>query len=156
MPIPTCIDLKARFGTRYRLRKEADGVTWHDTAPEERHWLWEIPCQHGVVYPWGGETLAAAITNATAANRVAALPCITHGRLRGRDDRCVRGDEKVVRFHVDDAEAILAILKPRRRRVLTPEQKAALVARGAKTRLGTGGKSAATVVRTAINALKTT
>ena len=144
MPIPTCIDLKARFGTRYRLRKEADGVTWHDTAPEERHWLWEIPCQHGVVYPWGGETLAAAITNATAANRVAALPCITHGRLRGRDDRCVRGDERVVRFHVDDAETILAILKPRKRRVATASQRAVLDRGRARSPLGKGGTPSAT------------
>ena len=129
MPIPTCIDLKARFGTRYRLRKEGDGLTWHDTAPEERHWLWEIPCKYGVVSPWGGEMLSAAITNARVANVVAALPCITHGRLRGAADRCTTGDERVVRFHVDDAETILAILRPKKRRVLTAEQKATLVAR---------------------------
>jgi hypothetical protein len=55
---PACIDLRERFGTRYRVRKEADGATWYDTPEPERVWLFEVPCRSGVVYPHGGEILA--------------------------------------------------------------------------------------------------
>jgi hypothetical protein len=57
-------------------------------------WLLELPCRYGVVYPHGGELLAAAITSRRMGHRVAALPYI----------RSSRGDEeRVVTFYVDDA-----------------------------------------------------
>lgn len=111
----TCLDLRARFGDRFKIRKEANGATWHETPEAERVWLLELPCMYGVVYPQGGDILAAVVTGRYARQEVAALPC-----LRSR-----RGDvELVVTFHVDDAETVLAILQPRRRRRLSPEQRA--------------------------------
>ena len=120
---PTCVDLAARFGDRYRLRREADGVTWYATPEPERAWLLELPCKYGVVYPHGGEILAAVVTGRYARQQVAALACLCSRR----------GDtELVVTFHVDDAEQVLAILKPRRRRRLSPEQRARSVERLAR------------------------
>ena len=56
-----------------------------------------------VVYARGSDVLAATITSRIIGRRVAPLPGI----------RSSRGDvERVVTFHVDDAEAVLAILKP--------------------------------------------
>jgi len=112
---PVCIDLQERFGARYRLRREADGATWYDTPEDERVWLLELPCRYGVIYPHGGEILAAVVTGRYARQQVAALPCI----------RSRRGDaELVITFSVEDAEQVLAILKPRRRRQLSPEDRA--------------------------------
>src|ERR1700686_2649258 len=59
----TCVDLKARFGERYRIRKEADGVTWYATPETERLWLLELRCRYGVVYPHGGDLLGAVVTS---------------------------------------------------------------------------------------------
>ena len=116
---PTCVDLRERFGTLYRVRKEADGATWYETAESERVWLLEVPCRHGVVYPHGGEILAAVVTGRYARQQVADLACI----------RSRRGDaELVVTFHVDDAEAVFALLKPRRQRRVSPEQRERLKA----------------------------
>lgn len=48
------------------------------------------------------------------------LPCVLHAK----------GDEEVViRFHVDDLDQVLALLKPYRRRHLSATQKAAAVER---------------------------
>jgi len=122
---PVCIDLYERFGTRYRLRREADGVTWFETAEAERVWLLELPCRYGVVYPHGGDLLAAVVTGRDARRQVAALPCV----LSRRGDT-----ELVVTFHVDDAEAVLAVLKPYRRRQVTSEERERLCAMGCGTR----------------------
>mgnify|MGYP001461173290 CR=1 FL=1 len=124
---PTCIDLRERFGTRYRVRKEADGATWHETPEAERPWLLELPCRFGVIYPHGGEILAATVTSRRIGHRVAALPCI----------RSSRGDtERVVTFHVDDAEAVFALMKPYRVYAMTEARRSALDAARARSPLG--------------------
>ena len=35
---PTCLDLRALYGDRFKLRREADGVTWGATPEAERVW----------------------------------------------------------------------------------------------------------------------
>jgi len=120
----TCVDLAARFGARYRLREEAAGVTWVETPEDERIWLWELPCRYGVVYPYGGDLLAAVATGRVR-QRVGRLPCI----------RSRRGDEElVVTFPVDDAEAVLTLLRPYRRRQVSAAERERLRAMGAETR----------------------
>ena len=142
---PTCVDLHAIFGARYRIRREADGVTWYATLESERVWLLEIPCRYGVVYPHGGELLAAAVTSRRMGHRVAALPCI----------RSSRGDEeRVVTFPVDEAEAVLALLRPYRAHVMTEARRLALAAAQARSPLcltrdrhGVPGREAETGVK---------
>jgi hypothetical protein len=64
---------------------------------------------------------AATNTRGPIARRLAALPCI-----RAVQD----GDDGInLVFHVSDFAKVAAILKPRRKRQLTPEQKADRVAR---------------------------
>jgi len=119
------VDLEAVFGVRYKLRKEADGVTWFETSEQDRVWLLELLCKYGVVYPQGGDILAATITSRKIGKMVAALPCI----------RSSRGDiERVVTFHVDDADAVLELLRPSRRRQVSPEERDRLVAIGQRHR----------------------
>lgn len=108
-----------RFGARYRVGWEADGATRAAWPEDERLWLLEIRCRYGVIYPHGGNLLAATITSRRIGQQVAALPCI----------RSRRGDvELVVTFHVNDAEAVLALLKPRRVYAFTESRQRAAAA----------------------------
>lgn len=108
------VDLRARFGDRYRVRREARGATWFDTPAEERVWLLELPCRYGVVYPQGGKVLAAWTGHPRIGRKLRGLGCILSAR----------GDlETIVTFHVGDAKAVFGVLKPYRRRRLSEAQR---------------------------------
>src|SRR5262249_48881601 len=111
---PTCIDLQARFGRRFRVRVEADGATKSQWPREEWPWLMEIPCRRGRIYPKGGEILQAVSDRPSIRKQLRGLSCVLS----------VRGDlEVVVTFHVEDAEQVFALLKPYRRRRLSEAQR---------------------------------
>lgn len=111
-----CIDLKEQFGGYYRVTYEPNYVAeLGERSRRQNSWLLTIPCQHGHIYPHGGELLGASSNHrGRIANRLAALPFV----------RVVQdGDDGVnVVFHVADFDAVAAILKPRRRRRLSPQQ----------------------------------
>ncbi len=131
MAEPTCINLAERFGRRWRIGWEANGATKAQWPKEDWPWLMEIPCRRGRVWPQGGEILAAVGTGRNVGGKLRRLPCVLSAR----------GDfETVVTFHVNDIEAVLAILKPYRRRQLSEAQKARQVERLAAFRFA---KSAA-------------
>lgn len=117
----TCIDLQQRYRSKYRIRHEDDRETRLPHDP----WLLVIDCQHdGEIYPHGGDMLGAATGGrGSVAKRLAALPCV----------RVVQdGSDGInVIFDVDDFPAVAAVMKPRRRRRLSPEHRAKLVAAGA-------------------------
>ena len=50
-----CVNLKERFGQRYRVVAE-DGNS-RNTDP----WLWQIPCKYGHFYPDGGTRIGACL-----------------------------------------------------------------------------------------------
>lgn len=107
------VDLACSFPA-YRLKWEADGVTKLQSARGDWLWRMEIRGRNGLVHPFGGELLCAVSRGARIGAKLRALPCVL----------AARGDEEtVVRFHVDHAEAVFAIIKPFRRRHLTPEQR---------------------------------
>jgi hypothetical protein len=129
----TCVDLEALFGDQYRLRKEADGVTWFETPEHERPWLLELACRYGIVYPHGGDVLAVTVTSRRIGRQVSTLPCIVSRR----------GEvELVVTFHVGDAEQVLALLRPYRAHVMTEARRQALAAARARSSLQLGGDGA--------------
>jgi hypothetical protein len=109
------IDLRARFGDRFRVTWEADGATRKAWPEQDKVWLQEIRCRYGVIYPQGGTVLAAWTDRPRIAARLRRLPfCLG-----------VRGDAEVVAtFGVDFAETIFALLRPRRQRRLTDAQRA--------------------------------
>jgi len=83
------------------------------------------PCKHGLVYPYGGDVLAAVVTGRQR-HKVRRLPFLFSRR----------GDvELVVTFHVDDAEAVLALLRPYRRRQISAAERERLRAMSAETRV---------------------
>jgi len=108
-------DLKALYGARFQ-------ITFDEAAERGRKdlWMMQIPCAgKGVmIYPHGENLLAVQCDNRPSiAKRLADLG------LRLVQD----GDaEKTFVFPVERFEEVAAIVKPRRRRLLTEEQRAML------------------------------
>lgn len=108
------VDLRATFGGRYRVRWEANGATRSSWPEDERLWLLELRCRYGIVYPYGGEFLAAAADHPRLGAKLRALPFIASAK----------GDvETVVVFGQDHAKAVFRILKPYRRRQLSETER---------------------------------
>lgn len=127
----TCANLEQCFGRRYRIGWEANGATKGQWPREEWPRLMELRCHRGKVSPWGGELLQAYTDRRRTGAQLRALQCV----LDAKGD-----DETVIRFHVDHIEAVLAVLKPYRRRQLSEAQKKQQAERLAAFRFG---KSAA-------------
>jgi hypothetical protein len=116
-----CVNLRERFGKRYRVRHEE---SWHAegrrvACPE----LMILLCKYGHVYPWGGRMLAASVDGyPKIAGRLRRLGCVEVAQ---------DGDfgELTVIFDVADFVKVAKVMRPRRRRQMTPEQRAELVAR---------------------------
>ncbi len=113
-----CIDLKERLGERYRVRLDREGYMaepeLHRTA--EKPWHYTVACQNGEIYPHGGELLGAStIRHGIIAKRLAELDCVTVTQ---------DGEDGInVTFHVDDFDKVAEVMKPRKRRRLSPEQR---------------------------------
>ena len=126
----SCIDLRERFGDRYRVRYEDTGERRRGPAP----WLAMIDCRRGHIYPHGGDQLAASTNNRGAvAKRLAALPCC----------RMVQdGDDGVnVVFDVTNFPTVATVMKPKRRRTLTPAQTAERTERLRKYRFSSASQN---------------
>lgn len=116
MPTATCINLRERFGERYRVTLEPPAKTWHDP------WYHLIVCQHGHIYPHGGDLLGfASARRGPVANRVAALP---YAQVTQDAD-----DGMNITFPVEHFDEVAAIVKPRLRRRLSEQQRAACTER---------------------------
>ncbi|MEX0677110.1 MAG: hypothetical protein WD063_08550 [Pirellulales bacterium] len=89
---------------------------------EQDPWNWQIPCQFGHVYPHGPDLLGVSTNSRGAiAKRIAALDCVQVTQ---------DGSDGInATFNLADANAVFAIIKPRKRRRLSDDQKAAAVAR---------------------------
>ena len=81
--MPTCINLKERFGADYRIHRE-EGATIGDP------WGLLIPCRYGHIYPWGGDRLAASIDGHTARGRHVYFHS-TYRRIKKMADGELRG-----------------------------------------------------------------
>ena len=116
-----CINLRKQFGKRYRVRHEES--FYAEGRRVACPGLMILLCKYGDVYPFGGRMLAAAVDG--------------HPKIAGtlRRLECVEvfqdGDfgEVTVAFNVDDFAKVARIMRPRRRRQVTPEQRAEMVAR---------------------------
>jgi hypothetical protein len=97
-------------------------------------WLQMIPCRHGHIYPHGGEYLAASTNHrGSIAKRLAA----SIGVRISQD-----GDDGInAVFHEMDFDTVAAILKPKRRRRLTPAQIAQRIERLRKYQFSTAGQN---------------
>ena len=118
---PDCVNLFERC--RYRVEHEPSYFADHgQKARREDPWLLVIRCHHGQIYPHGGELLGVSTDKRGGiAKRLAALDCVTVTQ---------NGDDGInATFHVDDLAAVAVVIKPRRRRKLTEQQRAEQTAR---------------------------
>ncbi len=123
-----CINLKARFGARWKVKyEESYAAERGERAYSADPWLMIVACQYGEIYPHGGEMLGVSTKRrGPITKRIAELPFIKITQ---------DGDDGInAIFHVKNIEEVVAIVKPRRRRQYTPEQKQALAERGAAFR----------------------
>ena len=118
---PITIDLRARFGDRYRIGWEAGSLTRSAWPRKDHIWLQELRCKYGAISPFGGSILQATTSDHPRIGaRLRQLPCVL----------TARGDvETVITFAVKDIESVFAVLQPYRRRQLSEEQRAKLVDR---------------------------
>ena len=122
----TCINLKDRFGDRYRVVYEKSYFAEHgQTARVDDPWLQVLLCKHGHIYLHGRDELAASTnTRGGIARKLAVLNCTTVVQ---------DGSDGInATFHIRDFEQVAELMKPRRRRHLTVEQRRAAAERLAK------------------------
>jgi hypothetical protein len=113
----SCIDLDEFFGRQFQVTNEE---SYYGELGEggrlKDPWLRIIPCRHGHIYPHGGDYLGASTDHrGPVAGRLAALPSV----------RLVQdGDDGInVVFHVHDFDTVAEVMKPKRRRWLTADQR---------------------------------
>jgi hypothetical protein len=116
MPEPACVNLLERFGERLKISWDAsyDPKGKRNLDP----WMMLLPCQGNgvVIYPQGGTRLAVEINyRLPLARKVAAL----EGLILHQDGNW----EKTFLFESTRFEQVAALVKPRRRKQLTEEQR---------------------------------
>ena len=122
----TCINLKERFGDVCKVEyEESYHADRGANARTEDPWLQVLLCKHGHIYPHGPDVLAASTnTRGGIARKLAALDCTTVVQ---------DGSDGInATFHVRDFERVAELMKPRRWRRLTVEQRRAAAERLAK------------------------
>ena len=116
MTKPT-LNLKEFFGHRFNVGYDPAAETY---AERQNPWMMTLCCMNGVIYPHGS-TLLAVECKGTTAKRLMDLPGVTVHQ---------QGDmEWTLLFDVAIFEAVAAIVKPRKRRRLTEDQRAGNVER---------------------------
>jgi hypothetical protein len=113
------IDLQKMFGGRFRIIYDPSYDVFHVPKAKRDPWMMCIPCQFGMIYPYSDVLLAAEVDyHPKTAKQLQALT----GVALTQD-----GDyERTFTFSLAVFEQVAAILKPRKRRILTEEQKARL------------------------------
>lgn len=119
-----CINLRERFGDRYRVAYEEGYVAQYGKdARVDDPWLQIVLCRHGHIYPQGGEILAASTNErGPVAGALVRLKCTTV--LQDGSDGVN------VAFHVDHFDVVAAILRPRRKRQVSDQDRTRLAAMG--------------------------
>ena len=121
------INLLERFGKRYRVSYDAAYNPKGKPRSSRDPWMMQIKGRYGTVYPYGGELLCLEIDGHNKlANKIAKLPGITVHQ-EGEDERTLL-------FDVSLFEKIARIVKLKRRRRLTEEQRREKAARLAAVR----------------------
>lgn len=108
----TCVNLRERFGSTYRIGNDPAA----GPRPSKDPWMMTILCSQGEIYPHGGTRLGFQTTGGNIRlNALAAHPLLTPHQ---------RGDaEATYLFEVADFEKLAPVLKPRKRKVMSEEQR---------------------------------
>ena len=124
------INLQDDFGDRYRVTYEESYFVERSRQTVVDPWLMIIPCRFGHIFPHGDDILAASVDG---------FPKIA-GRLRRLAGVHIHQDgdfgELTVLFPVGTFDTVAEIMRPRRRRQLTDQQRAELAERGRRALAG--------------------
>ena len=130
-----CIDLKCHFGDHYRVEYEESYIADRGSrARTEDPWLMIILCQHGHIYSHGDNLLGVSTNRqGPITEKTRNLPCTT----------VVQDSDEGINatFHLNDFDQVAKIVKPRRRRRLSPEQRQKLMESSIKTQFKSGAQS---------------
>ena len=118
----TCIDLWRTFGREYKIGTDpaydTDGLRRANLDP----WYFTVPCRFGTIWPHGGDMLCVDINyHARTAKKVGAIPGV---RMKLDGD-----SEKTFIFPAAMFVEVAKLVKPYRRRQMTPEQREAAAKR---------------------------
>ena len=132
---PKCVDLRKLYGDRFKMGLEESYFAERpEFRKQERPWLTHILCQYGTIGVWGDNDLVACTTrNGATASKLRKLP-FARVAQDGSDGVNVVFDLK----HFDE---VAEIMKPRRRRQLSEQEKQRLIEMGAKYRYSAGAQS---------------
>ena len=120
------INLKEKFGDKYKVRYEDSYYAQYgENARTVDPWYMILLCQHGHIFPCGGTRLAASAT------RMIGRKLLT---IPGTEVKQDGDDGMTVVFECADIQKILRIMRPKKVRKLSPEQKAAAIERLAQYR----------------------
>jgi hypothetical protein len=118
---PACVNLRDTFGDRFKIAYDPAYDPTHIALDRRDAWMMVLPCERGTIFPHGGQMLAVEVTYAMS-RRLDALGLVLHQD----GDR-----ERTYLFPVSRFDDVAAVVKPRKRRRLTPEQNAKLQAANA-------------------------
>jgi hypothetical protein len=119
------IDLMAQYGKRYKVALDP---SWQFEKPvADKHWYWELWGRRGWCYIQNPSTLALEIRNSVFPKLERTKP-FSYSHVRGGDET-----QKILVSEPHHDKAVHWLV-PRRKRSMTPEQKAQAVARLAKWR----------------------
>lgn len=121
-------NLQEKYGKKYKVVD--DGVD--DQCREERVWCQEIRGKFGVIYPCGNNgALAVCVESKTKVKN-----SLVASRLEREGFRVIqRGDWQIVfKFELDQFDYIADLIKAKRRKKLSPENRAKAMAALAKAR----------------------
>ncbi len=138
-----CPNLRELYGDRFRIGHDPLAAT-----PSQRKdpWMMTILCRGGaVIYPHGRGVLAGEVDyRPHLAKRLAAIPGV-------RLHQCGNGERSLL-FPVNLFDQVAELVKPRRRRRLTQEQRAANVGRLAAWRENALAQSRISTLESTISA----
>ena len=126
--MPPCINLKERFGRKFKvIYEESYYAQYGPRARVDDPWLQIIPGRRGHVYPWDLARLAA--TSKTSGPTAKRLP-----ELAGAEVYVDASDGATILFPVDLLDQVADILLLRRRRRMSEKERQRLAGIGFKPR----------------------
>lgn len=117
-----CVDLKERFGDRYRIAYDPAAAL--ERGGKSNPWYYIIRCKFGEVHPYGGQMLAFHC-------RGSKMRGIIKREFPDFEIQSWTDDEEAVfLFHVDRFPELAKIIRPRRSRKLSEEHRRKLTGAG--------------------------
>lgn len=117
-----CPNLREIYGKRYKITFDEGYNPRNVPRNNLDPWMMQIPCQRGLIYPYGEDLLAVEVDgHPGVAKQLLRLNCTT--LIQDGEH------EKTFRFPASAFREVARIVKPNRRRQMTPEQKAVAAAR---------------------------